>query len=184
MVMGETNGMSVIAWRVMSAHCDIVASTSAASTPARRDTSRDTSFHTAQIAAIDSSASGSRTAHSGRQVATIWFAGTWPHSSPNSFIDSANSHSVRTGLDQNSGAILRRARPPQADPVVALRHLPRDLAVVRLPRVPQPVVAGERDVQHRAQTDEGERDPLLGGAGDEIDEAFHSLLLLVSLRET
>ena len=36
-------------------------------------------------------------------------------------------------------------------PVVALRHLARDLAVVRLPRIPQAVVAGERDVQKRAR---------------------------------
>ena len=71
MVIGETNGMSVIAWRVISAHCDAVASTSTESAAARRPARRDTICHTAHSAASDSAISGSRTAHSGRQSATI-----------------------------------------------------------------------------------------------------------------
>ena len=69
MVIGETNGMSVIACRVISAHCDDVASTSAASAPARRPASRATSCHTAQIdGQRQATMSGRRTAHSARQI--------------------------------------------------------------------------------------------------------------------
>ena len=82
---------------------------------------------------------------------TIWFAGACAHSRPNSFIDSAISQSVSTGLDQNSARSCGEPGHHRLIEVVALRHLARDLAVVRLPRIPQPVVAGERDVEDRAQ---------------------------------
>ena len=101
MVMGATNGMSVIAWRVMSAHCDSRQHERRERAGAAADQAR-TSRQTAQIDAIDSSSSGSRSAHSARQSATIWFAGACAHSRPNSFIDSAISQKVSTGLDQNS----------------------------------------------------------------------------------
>jgi hypothetical protein len=101
-VIGATNGMSVIAWRVISAHCDEVARMSADSAPARRPTSRDTSCHTAQMAMIDRIRLGSRHAHSGRQSCTIWSAGGVPHSRPNTLSDSAISQKCSTGLWKTS----------------------------------------------------------------------------------
>ncbi len=63
--------------------------------------------------------------------------------------------------------VARRARPPQADEVAPVGHLARDLGVVRLPRVPQAVRAGERQVQQQAEEDHADRHLALGEAIEE-----------------
>ena len=145
-VIGPTNAMSVIAWRDTSAYSgDVAVTTAAMHARAPADEARH-----AQVDGVDAqhAEQAERQAHrplGARRQRQRPRTRAWP--SPNSCSDRLMIQNDSTGFDQKCVGIDWRARPPQADVVVAHRHLAGDLAVVGLPRIAEPVGARERDVE-------------------------------------
>ena len=154
MVMGPTKAMSVIAWRATRKNIGLVAITSAARKPARRETKRATTMYTAHIA--EHADQAERHAHRPFGAREQRHLARGIAGQPDARDVHADAHQPegQHRLGPEHVRVARRARPPQADEVAALGHLARDLGVVRLPRIPQAVGPGERDVEQQAHGDD------------------------------
>ena len=150
--MGPTKGMSVIAWRATRLNSGEVRQHQ------RRQHARPPADEAGghQVDAVEGQQrhqqKGTRSAHSGAERQRQLPEGAPAPPMPATCIDRLISQNVSTGFDQKNSAVERRARPVQADEVVALGHLAGDLAVVGLPGIEQPVAAGERQVEQHART--------------------------------